>query len=112
MALQGEDLGVELGKVYHAGNTLLPKVAGDVYDAWLNTPAAISGDTRRGGGIGKDPGAVLDTMLEHINTMTYTTQQVLHDVGAALVVTANDFATTDSNVHKAFTDEKKALGDV
>lgn len=111
MALQGEDLGVELGKVYHAGKTLLPKVAGDVFDAWTHTPTLISGSTARGGGIGKDPGAALDAMLTKLNEMTYTTSQILNDVGAALVVTANDYSTTDHAVKTAFDNEKIALGD-
>jgi hypothetical protein len=107
--LTPNSLGVHLGRLYVAGKTDLPAAAKDFTNAWIATPVSISGTTSRGGGIGQDPGAVMDTLFGLMNDAMTKTSSRLEDVGAALVAAAELYLTNDQDVRDGF---KSAAGEL
>jgi len=105
----GEDLGIELGRVYKAGYTLLPEVANEVRTAWVNTPVSVSSSTARGSGLGSDPGPALDSMLDELNQATKETEEVLRDVGAALVWCCLNYDRMDQAAQTEFDRQRKVV---
>jgi hypothetical protein len=102
-------LGVHLGRLYVAGKTDLPAAAQDFTDAWIATPVSISSTTARGGGIGHDPGSVMDKLFTLMNDAMTRTSTRLDEVGAALVAAAELYLTTDQDVRDGF---KSAAGEL
>jgi hypothetical protein len=109
VAKTGEDLGIELGRVYKAGYTLLPEVADEVRVAWINTPVSISFETARGGDLGANPGSALDSMLDQLNHATKETEDVLRDVGAALVWCCLHYDRMDDAARAEFDRQRKKV---
>jgi hypothetical protein len=109
VAKSGEELGIELGRVYRAGYTLLPEVADEVRKAWINTPASVSSSTARGGDLGADPGPKLDEMLDELNHATSETEEVLRDVGAALVWCCLHYDRMDQAAQAEFDRHRKEV---
>ncbi|WP_460853095.1 hypothetical protein [Nocardioides montaniterrae] len=105
----GAVLGADLGALWHAGKHDLHLVAVDYGTAWSDIPVSISGFCRRGNGIGSDPGASLDNMLDRVNKMLLDTQTAVTAVGAALVWVADEYAATDASCRDAFNAKKKSL---
>lgn len=104
-----EAIGIEIGRVWKAGKYLLPQAADDVHTAWLYTPTSASAHSARGAGLGKDPGAKLNEMLNLMNRALSDTEDALRDVGQALVWTAEDFEFRDQEAKQAFENEKKKI---
>lgn len=100
--LTPESLGVHLGRLYVAGKKDLPAVAQTFTDAYLATPSSISATTARGGGIGSDPGSVMDQLFTLMNDAVDLTSTRLTEVGNALVAAADHYLGTDQDVRTAF----------
>lgn len=109
MGLTGTELGAEIGNIYKMGKEVLPGVADDYNDAWANTPAAVSGSTSRGGGLGDDPGPKMDALLDKLNKATFDTEDALRDVAQALVWTADDYVFTDQAAKDEFDRKRKKV---
>jgi len=109
MGLHGKELGAELGNIYKMGKEVLPGVADDYGKAWANTPVVVSVTTRRGGGLGDDPGAKMDALLDKLNKATRDTEDALRDVAQALVWTADDYKFTDDAARQEFERKKRQV---
>lgn len=109
MALHGSELGVELSELYHAGTYLLPEVADEYRGAKVSTPYSPSAATSRGSALGDDPGAALDKFAQQILKALGTTEKRLTDVGAALVLCANEYAATDEAARDTFQTRKRQI---
>lgn len=110
MPKTGNDLGVELGKVYTAGRQLLPQVADELHIAATRTNPGMTTLTARSGGLGADPAPGIDRLLTELQGAVLTTEKTLRDVGTVLVDTADHYASTDAAA-KAVLDETKARVD-
>ncbi len=105
----GEILGADLGKLWHAGKHDLPLVADDYRSAWFKTPSSVSSLCSRGGGLGSNPGAHLDSVIDRVNKFLKDTETALNEVGEALVWVADEYAATDASCQSAFNAKKKAM---
>ena len=99
---RGDALGADLGALWYAGKHDLPDMAADYLIAWSNTVSVVSSRTRRGGGIGFDPGSELDAMCERVNKFLLDTRSALLGVGEALVWVADEYAATDENCRATY----------
>lgn len=105
----GDALGVDLGTLWYAGQHDLPNMAADYADAWAHAPYAVSASTRRGGGLGTDPGGQLDLMCDRVNKFLKDSENVCTDVGAALVWIADNYAATDDTCKRNYEKTKDHL---
>jgi hypothetical protein len=109
MGLHGQALGAELGEIYRAGKRTLPAVAADYATAWLHTPDGVAPLTKRGGGLGADPGPKLDQLAERLSLAVSATRDALQDVADRLVWTATDYEGTDQAAQDEFDRRRKEV---
>lgn len=105
----GDELGVELGRLWYAGKHDLPEVAGDYEDAGKNIPSSVSEPCNRGGGLGSSPGSSLDSFTELVRKMLNDTGSSVTHAGAALVWIADNYAATDQTCKSSFDSTKSEL---
>lgn len=103
----GEALGVELGTIYEYGRVTLPQLSTEYDQAWMFTPTAVGAITARGGGLGMDPGAKFDSLLDVLNKATAQTRDVLTEVAQRLVWAADDYHGADSAAERVFNAQKR-----
>ncbi|NHC23590.1 hypothetical protein G6553_10460 [Nocardioides sp. IC4_145] len=111
---RGDELGVELGRLWYAGTHDLPAVAEDYWTACTNVPSLVSAQCARGGGLGADPGASIDDYSSRIYQMLLGTRTSVALVGEALVWIADEYAKTDASCRASFESTKtemEAVGD-
>lgn len=102
----GDELGVELGRLWNAGRHDLPKVAEDYWEACTNVPSLVSAQCERGGGLGADPGASIDAFGQRVYKMLLDTRTSVSLVGDALVWIADEYAATDQSCQASFAQTK------
>jgi hypothetical protein len=107
MPKQGDELGADLGELWYAGNHDLPLVASDYTAAQIGVPLSTAPMTSRGGGLGVDPGGLIDSYASYVHKMLADTHDAVSDVATALVWIADEYAATDASCKQAF-DAKKA----
>lgn len=104
----GDTLGVDLARVRYAGSHDLPAVSDDYLTAYGKVPVSVAWRCARTG-LGQDPSAALDGVIDRVNKFLLDTRTALDDTGEALVWIADEYATTDSTCQAAFNAERQDL---
>lgn len=109
---RGYVLGSHLGTLWRSGRDDLPRVADDYRAARRLTPSSVSSLCARGGGLGHDPSAELDAMIDRVNGFLRDTEQALNEVAEALIWVADEYAATDASCQEQFLAKKKSLQEI
>lgn len=114
MSDTGTVLGVDCYELWHAGNTLLPNVAGEFFLASAGvTPGDAHYGFQRAAGIGLGADGAYGPWSSLCGTLDQAlndTGQNLADVGVALRLAADTYAKTDARAQQEYDKRKKELG--
>lgn len=105
----GEGFGVEIGRVWRAGAVLLPQVSQTLHEAGAPLLASHSSITSRSGGLGIDPGGLLDELQAQIRKGVLDSKEAIDTCAQALVWAAEDYQLTDQAARDAYQREKDRI---
>lgn len=105
----GEELGVEVGRVWRTGAKTLPAIAAEVDTAQSGVNTSLTSLLSRTGCVGTDVSSRFEDLRGLILKALKDTEEAVRDCGTALVWTAEDYTLTDEAARDAYEREKKRV---